>query len=162
MKSVQKIFIASILISFALFISGCSKNDDSEPEYATITLDHFNVIDFSGGTDGDGYTTSWQPDNGTHPSYANHGDYLWWTTSSSAGNVNATKDMGMVDMSSITQAPSTWEIAPNITPLLVGHVYVAKCADGYVKFKVTSVDPASNNWEAVVDYYFSETSTFNE
>jgi hypothetical protein len=39
--------------------------------------------------------------------------------------------MGNVFISSITEAPASWEVIPNITPLIVGQVYVAKFIDGY-------------------------------
>jgi len=69
-------------------------------------------------------------------------------------------------MSTVTTAPADteWDASPNITPLLVGHTYVAKCYDGYVKFQVLSVpaDPATEEWDVGVKYYYSATTTFDK
>lgn len=157
-----KVVFASLLM-FTFLLIGCSKNNDDEPSYLTATVGHMNGFDFS--TDNaeptwenqDGYVISWQPDGGQSTTYPSNGGFLWWNTNK-PGIANATKDMGVVAMSSVTQAPTSWEVAPNIMPLQIDHVYVAICRDGYVKFKVLSLN--LTDWEANVEYVFSETSTF--
>ena len=159
--------VSVILIIATIFIFGCNKSEDSDTDefsYNEATVDHFTGYDFSKGLaqDSDGAVIGWQPGGETHPNYNNDGDYLWWITRSITGDsTNKTKDMGTVALSSITEAPTSWEISPNITPLIVGHVYVAKCIDGYVKFEVISVNPSGPNWPVEVKYYFSSTSMFD-
>jgi hypothetical protein len=157
--------ISTILAVFAIFIVGCEKSNDSESDsYVITTVDHFKGFDFSENKaqDSDGAVIGWQPGGATHPNYNNDGVYLWWITRSITGETtNKTKDMGTVALSSITEVPTNWEVSPNITPLLVGHVYVAKCIDGYVKFEVLSVSPSEENWPVEIKYSFSSTSTFD-
>jgi hypothetical protein len=158
--------ISVILVVSAIFSVGCNKSDDSDGfSYEKITVDHFNGFDFSEGVaqDSDGAVIGWQPGGETHPNYNNDGDYLWWITRSiiTGDSTNKTKDMGNVALSSITEAPASWEVIPNITPLIVGHVYVAKCIDGYVKFEVISVGLSEQNWPVEIKYSFSSTSIFD-
>jgi hypothetical protein len=159
-------FISTIFAVFAIFIVGCEENDDSESDgYTITTVDHFNGFDFSENIaqDSDGAVIGWQPGGGIHPNYNNDGDYLWWITRSiiTGETTNKTKEMGTVALSSITEVPTNWEVSPNITPLLVGHVYVAKCIDGYVKFEVLSVSLSKDNWPVEIKYSFSSTSVFD-
>jgi hypothetical protein len=154
-------FISTILVVFTIFILGCEKNDESESDnYAIATVDHSSGFDFSENkTPGtDAFILRWQPGGAKHPNYSNNGDYLWW--SNNVDGTNRTKDLGTVTLSSIAEAPTNWEVSPNITPLLVGHAYVAKCVDGYVKFKVVSLS-VKDYWPVEIKYYFSSTSTFD-
>ena len=159
LKSVSILFVV-----FSIFIVGCNESDDVENDSFTTTIvDHFKGFDFSENKaqDSDGAVIGWQPGGATHPNYTNDGEYLWWITRSITGDTtNKTKDMGVVNLSSITEAPTNWELSPNITPLIVGHVYVAKCIDGYVKFKVLSVNLTADNWPVEIEYSFSSTSIF--
>jgi hypothetical protein len=158
--------ISAILIVTAILITSCDKDDDPDSGgfiYNTAKVDHFLGYDFSEGIaqDSDGAVIGWQPGSEINPSY-NNDDNLWWITRSITGDAtNKTKDMGTVALSSITSAPTSWEVSPNITPLIVGHVYVAKCIDGYVKFEVLSVNRSEQNWPVEVKYYFSSTLTFD-
>ena len=67
--------------------------------------------------------------------------------------------MGVVELSSVTSAPATWDVNPAIPPLLPDHVIVAKTADGFVKFKVVSTD-TTGAWPAAVEFVFSASSSF--
>jgi hypothetical protein len=157
--------IRTVLVVISIVMLSCNKSDDSDGfSYEKATVDHSNGFDFSEGVaqDSDGAVTSWQPGGETHPNYNNDGDYFWWITRSiTEETTNKTKDMGTVALSSVTEAPTSWEVSPNITPLIVGHVYVAKCIDGYVKFEVLSVGLSEPNWPVGVKYYFSPTSIFD-
>lgn len=165
MKFIRLKGISTILVVAVLIIVSCDKNDDTDEfAYDEATIDHFQGYDFSEGIaqDSDGSVYGWQPGGGIHPNYNNDGDYLWWATHSITQDpTNKTKDMGTIALSSVTEAPTNWEVSPNITPLIKGHVYVAKCIDGYVKFEVLSVGPSKENWPVDVKYYFSSTSTFD-
>ena len=156
-----------VLLAFTLVLTGCPGDSTGPDEMATTaTLTHESGFDFSAGapdpafTNNDGDVITWQPgpSQPTHPSYPNF-DNVWWRNDLTTDDgSNATVDMGAVDLSSVTSVPSTFEAAPNITPLLVGHVYVAKCHDGYVKFKVTATDTES--WTATVEYVYTTGTTF--
>lgn len=137
------------------------EEEESSGAYTTATITH-GGFDFSANSQGysqayDGETIDWQPGGGTHPDFARM-ENIWWRP---AGN-GRTKDMGQVSLSSVTQIPATWDSSPTIPPLRVGHVVVAECADGYVKFRVNSVNPDGSDWPAEVEYYFSATTTFDQ
>ncbi len=161
-------YTLSLLLLGTLAISGCDlietitgndDEDDSSGNYTTATLTH-EGFDFSTNTAGyspnyDGETIAWQPGGADNPSFPRDVN-LWWRPA----DMKRTKDMGTVTMSSVTQVPSSWDTSPDIPPLQVGHVYVAECADGYVKFKVNSVDPDGANWPVQVEFSFTNTTTF--
>jgi hypothetical protein len=70
---------------------------------------------------------------------------------------------GGTDLSSITSVSTgSWDSNPTILPLLQDILYVAKCRDGYVKFRVLSTSPNTNNWATEIEYYFSKTATFDK
>ncbi len=170
-KKVTLIF-TSIAVFLLLFIASCDKEeeeDDPTSDYKTVIIDHHG-FDFSAGIsdtvnwqNNDGETVSWQPGGGNHPSYPNNDQYIWFRNDvvDTVSNKNQTKDFGDVDIATITNIPTQWDTTPNINPLLTGHVIVAKCFDGYVKFEVLSADE-NNFWPAQVKYYFSATSTFDQ
>jgi hypothetical protein len=108
----------------------------------------------------DGETIVWMPGGGTHPQYDN-GTNIWWRNShlASADGANRTRDMGVVELASVTEVPTEWDDSAVIVPLLADHVVVAQCADGFVKFKVVSTD-TTGQWPAVVDFVFSTNATF--
>ena len=154
-----------IVLVAGVFITGCGliTGNDDEPNdsgnYTTATLTH-DGFDFSANAEGwseayDGETIGWQPGAADNPAYPRDVN-LWWRPST-----GATKDMGAVSMASVTQAPTTWDTSPNIPALLVGHVVVARCADGSVKFRVISVDVNGAMWPVQVEFYYSATATFD-
>lgn len=156
----------ALLMLASLAIAGCpgdSTGPDENPIAALLT--HENGFDFSAGepdpnfTNNDGDVIVWQPgDSQPNSTEYPNGEYVWWRNDLTNGGMNATVDMGAVELSSVTTPPTAWETPPNITPLLVGHVYVAKCHDGYVKFRVTAVD--TQNWTANVEYVYTSGSSF--
>lgn len=164
-------FFLALIVSMGLAAAcGSSGGSDDEPDdgsdtgtSALLTHDGF---DFSMGTSGapagyDGETVGWQPDGGTHTSYPNNSTWIWWRNSSALGTaVNLTKDMGAVSLDSVKSVPTAWDVAPNIPPLMAGHVIVASCGDGYVKFRIESVTDGNIDWHAQVKYVWSATNTF--
>jgi hypothetical protein len=162
-------------LSLPFFITNCGKDDDNGEEdnpsssfYTTATISHAG-FDFSAGIcdtvnwqNNDGETVSWQPNGGNDSTYPNNDKYIWFRNDAidTVTYKNQTKNMGNVEISTITNVPTQWDTAPYINPLLTGHVIVAKCFDGYVKFEVLSAD-TSDFWPAQVKYYFSTTSTFD-
>ena len=146
-------------------VTGCF-NSSSSDNYPEAVLTHFG-FDFSAGQmdtvdydNNDGEVIVWQPGGGTNPAYAGQ-QYLWWRNSSVTQTwENATRDMGAVDLASVSQVPNEWDVSPNIPPLIVGHVVFAQCRDGYVKFKVLETDTLT--WSARVEYAFSTSATYHD
>ena len=158
--------LTAALVVLCIVSLSCNEADPSQPDLALVetVLTHFG-FDFSAGisdsidfTNNDGETIYWMPGGGTNPSYANNSSHIWFRTDRST-SVNETKDMGIVDLSSVTEAPAAWDVSPLIPPLLPEHVIVARCRDGYVKFKVLSTD-TTGLWSSRVKYFFSATATF--
>jgi len=168
MKKLGLTFILGLALGSIVFVGCKKKTADRSPSYLLSTITH-EGFDFSAGgipadwNNADGETVGWMPGSGVNPNYPNNDIYIWWRNShlDTATYQNMTKDMGIVDMASVTQVPGSWDVSPNILPLLAGHVIVAKCKDGYVKFEVVSADP-TGVWPAQVYYYFSSSATFSE
>lgn len=146
-------------------VSGCF-NSSSGENYPEVVLTHFG-FDFSAGVmdtvdyqNNDGEVIAWPPGGGTNPDYTGQ-QYMWWrNTSVTPTMINATRDMGAVDLASVNRVPDQWDTTPNIPPLIVGHVVVAQCHDGYAKFKVLGTDTLT--WTARVEYAFNTSTTFND
>jgi hypothetical protein len=163
-EALRPIRVVCIALVALLGIASCNPfSSSSDESYKTAVLEHFG-FDFSAGdepiqyTNNDGEVIGWQPGGETHPQYPS-GNNLWWRNDQvTEGTPNETRSMGTVGIESVKEAPATWEVSPNITPLLVGHVYVAKCRDGYVKFEVTALD--LEDWTATVKYKFSSSASF--
>jgi len=131
----------------------------SSTGYHEATITH-SGFDFSLGDTGeyptyDGEIINWQPSGETNADYPRDSEFVWWrnTHLDDTTGLTQTKDMGKVEPSSVAIGPVEWDKTPNIPPLLVGHTIVAKCADGYVKFQVLSID--SSDWSARVRYWYS-------
>ena len=165
-------FLTMVIVGFALsclIFAGCEKKGPTEEEfeYPEATISHWG-FDFSKGDTSSSYTTydgetiTWQPGGGTHPDYPKW-RYLWWRNShlDAVNYKNQTKDMGEVDIPSVTNIPAEWDTTPLIPPLLIGHTIVAKCRDGYVKFQVLSTDTTAG-WPAQVKYYYSVSPVFED
>ncbi len=151
--------VTAILLC-GLLISCSDDNPTNTPSQAArVTLTHssfdFSELDNNPATS-DGETILWMPGGGEHPEY-NGISHVWWRNShlDATNGLNKTKDMGIVELSSVTSVPTDWDVNPAIAPLLVDHVIVAQCADGVVKFKVVSTDTL-NEWPAVVDFEFMD------
>ena len=164
----KKLLFAGVLLSLVL-AGGCKEDDPSQPDTAIVEaiISHFG-FDFSAGAPdelsfdmNDGETIAWQPGGAPNPGYPAYGAYIWFRTSNNA-MVNETKDMGIVELSSVTEVPGAWDISPLIPPLLVDHVIVARCKDGFVKFKVLSANTSDASWPVRIRFVFSATSSFPE
>ena len=139
---------------------GCSDSTSSAGSVET-TLTHewgfgfsLDAPDTANWQNNDGDVTVWQPGGGANPSYSDV-TYVWWRT---FGSVNETRDMGDVSLSSVKSIPTTWDVSPNIPPLLPGHVVVARCRDGYAKYEVVSTDTMA--WSAEVKYVYTSGASF--
>ena len=134
----------------------CPCDDVDDLETAILLEDP--GYDFSEGSQtsdsnlADGGIIGWCP-VGQNPDYKSYDQWLWWRTSESD---ELQKDYGSVDLSTISQAPDTWDSV--INPLLEGHCYVVKCKDGYVKFKV--IDARVDKEQVEVEYLYSSTKNF--
>jgi hypothetical protein len=173
MEAHKTIRIIKTLFITMFFIVGCSSEEETTEielsSYKIATITHFG-FDFSEDKNEDspqlwdGSVNKWQPGNGEHSTYKNNDKHLWWSNSGINNGVNATKYFGSgTDLSTITSVPAnSWDSNPSILPLLENILYIAKCRDGYVKFRVLSTKPNSGNWATEVEYYFSKTTTFDK
>jgi len=136
--------------------------------YTSVTLTHAG-FDFSEGTEpanwdtNDGHTTNWPAFPTIHETKS-YSTYVWFEPFANTADANYVKDMGAVALSSVMQVPTQWDAGPGLTlePLLVGHVYVIKCLDGYAKFLVKSIDATEFDWAVEVEYAFTAGTTFAE
>ncbi len=84
---------------------------------------------------------------------------LWYRNNSAN---EAMYNLGNVELSSVNSFDANMADSDICdSPLVVGDVWVIDCLDGYVKFKVTSVDENSADWEVGVEYEFSTTMDFD-
>lgn len=148
--------------------SDTSQEDDGSTAIAA-TLTH-SGFDFSenngtpppGGGDvpnADGETIGWSPSPTVWT--AGDGTSVWWRTRSNDDTTNYTKDFGEVSLDSVTTVPTTWDgtTTASLPPLMVNHVYVVKCLDGYAKFLVKAIR-TDTGWEADVEFVFTSGMTF--
>jgi hypothetical protein len=165
----RALFLTTTLIAFAGLAATCgsSSSPDTQPAgYGTQAVLTHSGFDFSSGTTGagpgyDGETVNWVPDGGVNPTYPNMDQWIWWRNTHLALGVNRTQDMGMVPLESVSMVLGVWDVGAGIPPLRVGHVIVAACDDGYVKFRVDAVNNANTQpWDATVTYVWSSTTTF--
>lgn len=151
----------------SIVLVGCKKEDDKDAKtsgFDSLVFGH-NGVDFSAGSSDsiawemqDGYTTTWPMGGFQEGKYG-----IWYSPSE-----YKQRWIGPGDLSSISSIDTThWDTTNVDHPLLRGEMWVSKCRDGYVKFKVISDAPtdsagvASNpNWEVEVEYVFSTTPNF--
>jgi hypothetical protein len=141
------------------FISGCNTKDRSQ--FLTGTIKHAG-IDWSANasvpsdySNADGETIGWCEKGTQIPSVTG-----LWSRSNTAGE--EMYNLGNIDLESVNSYDANL-VDTDIcdSPLAVGDVWVIKCLDGYVKFKVTSVDENSVDWEVGVEYEYSTTTDFD-
>ncbi|MBU0729618.1 MAG: hypothetical protein KKE17_05755 [Proteobacteria bacterium] len=136
----------------------------STSPYMSTTLLASNGFDFSenlmvtsSDTNSDGYPTFWDPTTLNRTG-------AWWVPTNAGGSTDSFfADMGPVTMESVTEIPAAWDAWATIPSLTKGNVYVAKCVDGHVKFKVIElIVPDNPHGELILDiqYYWSATTTF--
>lgn len=144
------IFAISLMLIFSI---SCSK-DGFDKNATSVTITH-NGFDFSGNSVSgtiDGEVITWYPASGSNPSYPNG---VWWRNDQGGVN-NEQANLGSIDPGSVSTIPSSWD--DPIDPLLVGNVYIFKCADGYALVKVNSVN--STDMTADIEYIFSSNGDF--
>ncbi len=162
-----------ILLSFlaAIFIVGCG-GSSGVATFKSATIDHLHGYDFSANKEGnittaDVYTVMWKT-FGTYidgESY-DDGEHLWLGLYEydRDGLVTYIYDAKETELSDIKDVDTTkWMKNTEANPsLIVGHTYVIKVLDGYVKFKVTEVHSADSIEDVYVkvDYEYSESVDF--
>lgn len=160
MKNVYTRVLTAMVALGVAVIAGSCNTDKDEDLYAVGVIKHAG-IDWS---DNASVPTDWSNADGETIGWCELGTPvqgvtgLWY-------RVNAQNPMmynlGNVELSSVASFDSNLaETDICDTPLAVGDVWVANCHDGYVKFKITSVDEASQDWEVGVEYEFSITTVF--
>ena len=155
--------IAVLLISIILFnASSCNKDDATSPEdgIQKLTITHWGV-DFSEGKVGsrdsevaydksDGESISWCAYGSSNSGTTG----IWYRP-----YVEKLKRLSTTDLSSTSLADTTnWSSDVCSTPLQSGQVWIAKCRDGYVAFRVTKQpDVNLEFWPVEVEYkYFKK------
>ena len=153
-----------LFVAVGLFVYGCGTTPDGGGSTGTTaTLGHMYGFDFSTGstpevgTDPDVDIIGWAPSPGMRRDSTTE---VWSRCWANTTTENFTKDYGAVALSTITTVPSSWDgtLVTTLDALAISHSYVIKCADGYAKFIVTSINAAS--WEAGVIYEYTSGTTW--
>ena len=157
MKQVTLVLISFITAGIAL--SGCNTEDRSL--FLTSTITH-SGIDWSADAsvpddynNADGETVGWCSMGTQIPGVTG----IWYRNNSTN---EVMYNLGNVDLSSVTSFDANLA-DPDVcnSPMVVGDVWVIDCLDGYVKFKVNSVDDINSaDWGVGVEYEFSTTMDF--
>jgi len=140
-------------------------SDTTEAAVATVGHSGFDFSTEEAGGDyeaQDGYPTAWVPGNSEYPEGYEWGSGVRWVPYTNTDTENFTKDMGEVELGSVTSVPDTWDggTGQSVMPLQVGHVYVVKCREGYAKSLVNSI--SSESWDVQVEYYFTSGTAFEQ
>ncbi|HON52861.1 MAG TPA: hypothetical protein P5243_10420 [Bacteroidales bacterium] len=165
----KKLLCIAALFS-AVYFTSCS--GDVEPEtsqkgFIIDTVGHFGY-DFSAAkmdtsywetNMNDGGVIGWHSGRGTHPQYPSSSHYVWFRNSEidTVHYECQIKNYGTTDITKIHSINTNWDTI--INPLIPGHVFGARCKDGYVLFEVVEVTDTLM-WEAVLKFKFSPTNNF--
>jgi len=164
----MKKFIFSLVL--AVFFVGCEGGGSSTSGTTgshEVTISHQGGIDFSendnnvsDNTKQDAYTTVWPNSGMTYATGVAWGDGVWYQNNVTDANELYLYDTTQSDLSSVSAVDtSKWQqIGDSELFLAQDHVYVAKTQDGYVKFKVLSID--KDDWSIKVSYQYSKTTDF--
>lgn len=162
MKGVfSKMVAVGVLFATAAAVGSCNVEDDDDL-YATGTIKHAG-IDWS---DNASVPTDWSNADGETIGWCEIGTPvqgvtgIWYRVNDQNPVIY---NLGNVDLASVTSFDASLaETDICDTPMAVGDVWVANCHDGYVKFKVTSVDDGVNSvdWAVGVEYEFSTNTQF--
>ncbi|MBU0995852.1 MAG: hypothetical protein KJ737_25435 [Proteobacteria bacterium] len=166
--SVKQIFLIGIMCLGLITTIGTGSGDDDKNGSSTgteATLKH-EGFDFSAGVvpengeDSDGDTINWVPDPSMYLDGASYGDGVWWRSKENTASENFSKDLGEVDLDSLTDIPTIWDGGTGIAliSLQENHVYIVKCKDGYAAFLVKSID--LDTWDVAVDYIYTSGTSF--
>ncbi|KUO63427.1 hypothetical protein APF79_06560 [bacterium BRH_c32] len=158
MKMLFILFITFILFTF----STCNKDDITAPETGTkkLTVTHWGVDWSEGKVGSEGNEVAYEKSDGETVSWCAYGN----SSGSAQGvwfrpYVDKLKKLSVTDLNSVSLADTTnWLTDVCSSPLQNGDVWLAKCRDGYVVFKVTKQpDPNANFWPVEVEYkYFKK------
>lgn len=154
---------AIFLIIPLLFIASLCKDDNpTEPtnDQNTLTITHWGVDWSEGKAGAQDNEVSYEKSDGETVSWCAYGN----STGVSEGvwfrpYVDKLKKLSVSDLNSVSLADTNnWSTDVCSTPLQNGQIWLAKCRDGYVAFKVTKQpDPNSNFWPVEVEYkYFKK------
>lgn len=160
-KSMKQVtLVLTTFIISGIFLSGCNTKDRSL--FLTTTITH-SAIDWS--EDGsvpadynnaDGETIGWCSMGTQIPGVTG----IWYRNNT---NNEVMYNLGNVDLSSVTSFDANLADSDICdSPMVVGDVWVIDCLDGYVKFKVTSVEGLNSvDWGVGVEYEFSSSGDFS-
>ena len=147
----SRIFTILATLFVTLFIISCG-SDDSSSDTGLSTSTKTGVITHSGGFDFSADTNAtWE-----HQDVYNMGSVIILADN----NVEKIYSLGELSLDSITSADdSKWTEDTSLT-VEINSVYVLKARDGYVKFKVISIDTSTFTGDMTVEYVYSTTTTF--
>ncbi|MBX3009443.1 MAG: hypothetical protein KF816_15590 [Melioribacteraceae bacterium] len=154
--------IGAVLCLILFVASSCNKDDATGPEdgIKKLTVTHWGV-DWSEGKVGtQGNEVEWEKSDGETISWCAYG------SSQSSGNgvwfrpyVDKLKKLSTSDLSAASLADTTnWLTDVCSQPLQNGQIWMAKCRDGYVVFRVAKQpDINAQFWPVEVEYrYFKK------
>ena len=164
-KTLKRIIMKNIVIGIvALALSGVIMNGCNTKDRALFSIGviKHSGIDWSDNAsvptdyaNADGETIGWCEIGTQIPGVTG----IWYRSNTPGEEMY---NLGNVDLESVNSFDANL-VDTDIcdSPLAVGDVWVIKCLDGYVKFKITSVDENSVDWEVGVEYEYSTTMDFN-
>ena len=153
------------------FMTSCGGGDlDSSNTSGTTTTTYTQATVTHGGFDfsanktmegADGSTVGWA-DNGVYATGESYDSAVWFRPDEKDSTnqkiyIYESSASSLDDVTSVDS--SQWIGTTDPYPSLkVGKIYAIKAVDGYVKFKVISIN--KTDWEADIEYKYSSTTTF--
>ena len=161
MKNHALIIVSAIAVGISTLFGGCNVEDDNM--FLTTTIKH-SGIDWS---DGGAVPTDYSNADGETIGWCSIGTQIqgvtgiWYRSNTTSPVMYNLGNVGLSSVKSFDAGLADTDVCDS--PIIVGDVWVIDCKDGYVKFKVTSVDDVQNSvdWAVGVEYEFSVTTSFN-
>ncbi len=160
MKKNTLIIVSAIAIGISAILGSCNLEDDDM--FLTTTIKH-SGIDWS---DGGSVQTDYSNADGETIGWCSMGTQIqgvtgiWYRSNTTSEVMYNLGNVALGSVESFDSGLADSDVCDS--PMIVGDVWVIDCKDGYVKFKVTSVeDINSSDWGVGVDYVFSSTTSFN-
>ncbi|MFA7290315.1 MAG: hypothetical protein WC055_15680 [Melioribacteraceae bacterium] len=158
MKKLMLLLVSTFLLTFI----SCDKEDVTSPENGInkLTVTHWGVDWSEGKVGADGNEVTYEKSDGETVGWCAYGN----SSGSSQGvwfrpYVDKLKRLSATDINSVSLADTAnWSTDVCSSPLQNGQIWLAKCRDGYVVFKVTK-QPDTNTqfWPVEVEYkYFKK------
>ena len=161
-NTMTKVLVASFIFGIAAIAGSCNVEND-RGLFLTTTIKHEGI--------------DWSEDASVPSDYANaDGETIGWCSMGTQvqgvtgvwyrnnSNASVMYNLGNIALESVQSFDANLADSDVCdSPMIVGDVWVIDCKDGYVKFKVTSVDDGANSvdWAVGVEYEYSATTNFD-